>query len=54
VRAQDPIDLDAPEVEESAAHVSRSPPPVSDDLHLAAARGADDITPVPAMTPNVL
>jgi hypothetical protein len=44
-KAQDPIDLDAPEVEESAAHASRSPPPVSDDLHPAAARAADDITP---------
>jgi hypothetical protein len=31
-KARDLIDLDAPEVEESAAHVSRSPPPVSDDL----------------------
>jgi hypothetical protein len=53
-KAQDPIDLDAPEVEESAAHASRSPPPVSDDLHPVAARAADDITPVPATTPNVL
>jgi hypothetical protein len=53
-KAQDPIDLDAPEVGESAAHASRSPPPVSDDLHPAAARAADDITPEPAMTPNVL
>jgi hypothetical protein len=53
-KAQDPIDLDAPEVEESATHASRSPPPVSNDLHSAAAKAADDITPVPAMTSNVL
>jgi hypothetical protein len=53
-KVQDPIDLDAPEVEESAAHASRSPPPVSDDLHPAAAKAADEITPVPAMTSNVL
>jgi hypothetical protein len=53
-KAQDPIDLDAPEVGESVAHASRSPPPVSDDLHPAAARAADDITPEPAMTPNDL
>jgi hypothetical protein len=53
-KAQDPIDLDAPEVEESATHASRSLPPVSDDLHPAAAKAADEITPVPAMTSNVL
>jgi hypothetical protein len=53
-KAQDPIVLDAQKVVESAAHASRSPPPVSDDLHPAAARAADDITPVPATTPNVL
>jgi hypothetical protein len=54
LKAQDPIDLDAPEIEESAAHASRSPPPVSDDLCQAAAKAADEITPVPAMTSNVL
>jgi hypothetical protein len=27
------MDLDAPEIEESAAHPSRSPPLVSDDLN---------------------
>jgi hypothetical protein len=53
-KAQDPIDLDAPEVEESATHASRSPPLVSDDLHPAAERTADDVTPVPTTTPNVL
>jgi hypothetical protein len=52
-KAQDPIDLDAPEVE-SATHASRLPPPVSDDLHPAAAKAADEITPVPAMTSDVL
>jgi hypothetical protein len=53
-KAQDPIDLDAPEVEESAAHASRSPLPVSDDLYPAAAKAADETTPVPATTSNVL
>jgi hypothetical protein len=53
-KAQDPIDLDAPEVEESAAHASRSLPLMSDDLHPATAKAADEITPVPAMTSNVL
>jgi hypothetical protein len=53
-KAQDPIDLDAPEVGESAAHASRSPPPVSDDLDPAAARASGGITPEPMTTPNVL
>jgi hypothetical protein len=54
VKAQDPIDLDAPDVGESATHASRSPPPVSDDLDPAAARVAGGITLEPATTPNVL
>jgi hypothetical protein len=53
LKAQDPIDLDAPEIEESAAHASRSPPPVSDDLNEAAAKAAEETTPVPAMTTNI-
>jgi hypothetical protein len=53
-KAQDPIDLDAPEIEESAAHASRSPPPVSDDLYQAAAKAADETTLVPTMASNVL
>jgi hypothetical protein len=53
LKAQDPIDLDAPKVEESAAHASRSPPPVLDDLNEAAAKAAEETTPVPAMTTNV-
>jgi hypothetical protein len=53
LKALDPIDFDAPEVEESAAHVSRSPPPVSDDLNEATAKAAEETTPVPAMTTNV-
>jgi hypothetical protein len=39
-KAQDPIDLDAPEVGESTADMSCSPPPVSDDLDPAATRVA--------------
>jgi hypothetical protein len=54
LKAQDPIDLDAPEIEESATHTSRSPPPVSDDLYQAASKAADETTPAPAMTSNVL
>jgi hypothetical protein len=53
-KAQDPIDLDAPEAGESAAHTSRSPPPVSDDLDPAATKAADDVAPEPSMTPSVL
>jgi hypothetical protein len=53
LKAQDPIDMDAPEIEESAAHASRSPPPVSDDLNEAAAKAAEETTPVSAMTTNV-
>jgi hypothetical protein len=53
-KAQDPIDLDAPEAGESAAHASRSPPLVSDDLDSAAAKAADSVAPEPATTPNVL
>jgi hypothetical protein len=53
LKAQDPIDLDAPETEESAAHASHSPPPVSDDLNKVATKAAEEITLVPAMTANV-
>jgi hypothetical protein len=53
LKARDPIDLDAPEIEESAAHASRSPPSVSDDLNETAVKAAEEITPVPAMTANV-
>jgi hypothetical protein len=37
-KAQNPIDLDALEIGESAAHASRSPPPMSDDFDPAAAK----------------
>jgi hypothetical protein len=37
-KAQNVIDLDAPEVEGSAAPTSRSPPPVSQDVGLASAK----------------
>jgi hypothetical protein len=53
-KAQDPIDLDAPDVGASVAHASCSPPPVSDDLDPVAARVAGGITPEPATTPNAL
>jgi hypothetical protein len=41
LKAQYPVDLDAPGIGESAAHASRSPPPVSDDLNQAAAKAAE-------------
>jgi hypothetical protein len=50
LKAQDPIDLDAPEIEESVAHTSRSPPLVSDDLYQATAKVANETTPVSAVT----
>jgi hypothetical protein len=53
LKAQYPIDLDAPGIKESAAHTSRSPPLVSDDLNQAAAKAAKETAPVLAMTSNV-
>jgi hypothetical protein len=53
-KAQDPIDLDAPEARDSAAHASRSPPPVSDDLDPVAAKPADVVAPGLATTPEAL
>jgi hypothetical protein len=53
LKAQDPIDLDPLEIEESAAHASCSPPPMSDDLNKAAAKTAEEIASVPVMTANV-
>jgi hypothetical protein len=37
LKAQDPIDLDPPEIEKSTANASRSPPSVSDDINEVAA-----------------
>jgi hypothetical protein len=53
-KAQDPIDLDAPEAGESVAHASRSPPPVSDDLDPVAAKPTDIVAPEPTTTPEAL
>jgi hypothetical protein len=53
LKAQDPIDLDAPGIGESAAHASCSPPLVSDDFNKAAAKAAEETTPFPAMISNV-
>jgi hypothetical protein len=53
-KAHDPIDLDAPEAGESAAHASRSPPPVLDDLDLVAAKPADIVALEPTTTPDAL
>jgi hypothetical protein len=40
LKAQDPIDLDPPEIEKSTANASRSPPPVSDDINEVAVEAA--------------
>jgi hypothetical protein len=53
-KAQNPIDLDALEIGESAAHGSHSPPPVSDDFDPVAAKVIGGIAPEPATTPNVV
>jgi hypothetical protein len=53
LKAQDPIDLEALEIEESATHVSRSLLSVSDDLNEAAAKAIEEIASVPVMTANV-
>jgi hypothetical protein len=42
---QGPIDLDAPEAENSVAHASRSPPTVSNDFDPVAAEPADAAVP---------
>jgi hypothetical protein len=44
-KAQGPIDLDAPEAENSTAHASRSPPPVSNDFDPVEAKPTDPIAP---------
>jgi hypothetical protein len=44
-KARDLIDLDAPEVEASAALASRSPPPVSRDFDMVAAKPTEAVVP---------
>jgi hypothetical protein len=53
-KVQDPIDLDAPEAEASVAHASRSPPPVSKDFDLVAARPTEAVAPEKATAPESL
>jgi hypothetical protein len=53
-KAQGPIDLDAPEAETSAAHTSRSPPPVSKDFDLVAAKPIEAVVPGKTTTPESL
>jgi hypothetical protein len=53
-KAQGPIDLDAPEAENSAAHASRSPPSVSNDFDPVAAKPADAVAPRLTTTPESL
>jgi hypothetical protein len=53
LKAQDPIDLDPPEIEKSAANASRSPLPVSDDINQAVAK-AGETAPLLATETNVL
>jgi hypothetical protein len=54
VKAQDPVDLDALKAEASAAHASRSPPPVSKDFDLVAVRPTEAVAPEKATTPESL
>jgi hypothetical protein len=54
VKAQDLIDLDAPEVEASAAQASRSPPPVWRDFDLVAARPTEAVAPEKLTVPESL
>jgi hypothetical protein len=53
-KARDLIDLDAPEVDASAAHASRSPPPVSRDFDLAAAKPTEAAAPEKLTAPESL
>jgi hypothetical protein len=53
-KPRDLIDLDASEVEASAAHASRSPPPVSQDLDLAAAKPTEAAAPEKLTAPESL
>jgi hypothetical protein len=53
LKAHDPIDLDPP-IEKSATNVSRSPPPMSDDINQAAAKAAGETAPLLAMETDVL
>jgi hypothetical protein len=54
LQAQDPINLDPPEIEKSVANASRSPPPVLDDINQAAAKAAGETAPLLATETNVL
>jgi hypothetical protein len=53
-KARDLIDLDASEVEASAAHTSRSPPPVSQDFDPAAAKPTEAAAPEKLTAPESL
>jgi hypothetical protein len=53
-KARDLIDLVAPEVEASAAHAPRSPPPVSRDFDLAAAKPTEAAAPEKLTAPESL
>jgi hypothetical protein len=53
-KAQGPIDLDAPEAETSATRTSRSPPPVSKDFDLVAAKPTEAVVPGKTTTPESL
>jgi hypothetical protein len=53
-KAQGPIDLDAPEAENSAAHASRSPPPVSNDFDPVTGKPTDAVVPGLTTTPESL
>jgi hypothetical protein len=54
LKPQNPIELDAPEVEKSMADASRSPPPMSDDIGETTAKAAGESATLPATKTNVL
>jgi hypothetical protein len=53
-KPQDPIDLDPPDIERFTENVSRSPPPVSDDINETPATTAGENAPLLATETNVL
>jgi hypothetical protein len=54
LKPQNPIELDAPKIEKSTAHASRSPPPMSDDIDKTTAEAAGESATPLATETNVL
>jgi hypothetical protein len=54
LKAQIPIELDAPEIEKSMADTSCSPPPMSDDIDETTVKAARESAKLPATDTHVL